>query len=299
MTCWLEKYNIAYIVLSNKDCRKLYIKNKGDLLMQKETECKNELFESWGGKGSQGIEADSRHMELRNKLLRLFQDRPMVDSQLLTNLGLYARSSVLATIFFRQEVYKRILDIPGDIFVFGLWWGQDIILFENLRAVYEPYNFNRKIVGFDTFIGYPEDDIGENDVSSNIIRAGSYAVPNGYEIYLEQLAKYHINENSSYHPNKITLIKGDVIKTVPEYYQNHPESVTALAYFDMALYGPTKVCMEQVLKTCVKGSVIVLDEFNREEYPGETIALKELVDLSRVKIEKSNVLPDRAFMIVE
>ena len=71
----------------------------------------------------------------------------------------------------------------------------------------------------------------------------------------------------------------------------------ALAYFDMALYEPTKVCLEYVLKTCVKGSVIVFDELNREEYPGETIALKELVDLNKVRIKKSTILPDRTFLI--
>lgn len=260
---------------------------------------KKNLFESRGGAGSQGIKTDDKHAILRKQLTGLYQTHPMVDEQLLTNFGLYMRSSVLASMLFRVEAYQKIIKIPGDILVFGLWWGQDAILFENIRAVFEPYNMNRRIVGFDTFGGYPEEDIGEKDKPSEVISAGVYAVPDGYENYLRELAEYHTRENSAWHPNKMEFIKGDVLKTVPDYYEKHPERITALAYFDMALYEPTKVCLEQVLDTCIKGSVIVFDELNREEYPGETLALKELVDLKHTRIEKSKILPDRTFMIIE
>lgn len=255
-------------------------------------------FESRGGGGSQGIKADDRHAMLRKELVDLFKRRPMVDEQLLTNLGLYMRSSVLASTLFREEAYKKILNIPGDILVFGLWWGQDAILFENLRAIYEPYNLNRRIVGFDTFGGYPGEDIGENDRPSEVISEGVYAVPDQYELYLSELMAYHTRENSLYRTNTVKFVKGDVLKTVPDYYKKHSERITALAYFDMALYEPTKICLQHILKTCIKGSVIVFDELNREEYPGETLALKELVDLNGARIEKSEVLPDRTFLII-
>lgn len=256
-------------------------------------------FLSEGGEGSQGIKTDERHAMLRKRLVDLFQHRPMGDEQLLTNFGLFMRSSVLASMLFRIEVYKKIIPIPGNIFVFGLWWGQDAILFENIRAIYEPYNLNRKIIGLDTFNGYPEEDIGSKDKHSDIISPGVYAVPEGYEQYLSKLAEYHVSENSSYHTNKIEFLKGDVLETLPAYFSAHPETITSLAYFDMALYEPTKVCLELILKSCIKGSVIVFDELNREEYPGETAALKELVDLKHARIEKSNILPDRTFLIIE
>ncbi len=250
-------------------------------------------------KGGQGIKADDRHLLLRNELLQLFKDRPMTDEELLTNWGLYARSSVLATMLFRVEVYQKILSIPGNIFIFGLWWGQDAVLFENIRAILEPYNLNRKIIGFDTFTGYPREDIGKNDKESEVISEGVYGVTENYEDYLKKLSTYHLNENTLYKPNAMEFVKGDVMDTIPRYFEAHPENITALAYFDMALYEPTKVCLEYILKTCVKGSVIVFDELNRQEYPGETLALKQLIDLNHAHIEKSSVLPDRTFLIIE
>jgi len=97
-------------------------------------------------------EAQIKHREV---LYKLFRERPMPDDQLLTNLGLYMRSSALAKILFLNELYELIVNLPGVIVEFGTWWGQNLVVFENLRAIYEPFNQNRRIIGFDTFKGYP------------------------------------------------------------------------------------------------------------------------------------------------
>lgn len=241
---------------------------------------------------------DIRKKEARKKLLELFENRPMPDDHLLVNMGLYTRSSALAKILFLDEMYNKILKVPGKIMVFGLWWGQDAIVFENLRAIHEPYNHARKIVGFDTFEGYPENNIGEMDRRSNVISGGGYSVANGYLEYLSELASYHEEENVMYNIKKMEFVKGDVLETAPRYFQKHPETVVSLAYFDMALYEPTKVCLELVLKSCVKGSIIVFDELNDSDYPGESIALKELVDINHIRMERSEILPDRTYWII-
>lgn len=78
----------------------------------------------------------------------------MRDEHLMVSLGLFMRSSALTKILFVHELYSLIKDIPGVIMEFGCWWGQNLILFENLRAIYEPFNQARRIIGFDTFQGY-------------------------------------------------------------------------------------------------------------------------------------------------
>ena len=35
------------------------------------------------------------------------------------------------------------------------------------------------------------------------------------------------------------VIEGDATVTVPSYFQEHPETIVALAYFDIGLYEPT------------------------------------------------------------
>ena len=44
-------------------------------------------------------------------------------------------------------MYRKILE-------FGTRFGHNLVVFENLRAIYEPFNKTREIVGFDTFEGY-------------------------------------------------------------------------------------------------------------------------------------------------
>src|SRR5689334_17724305 len=109
----------------------------------------------------------AQQQEARARLEDLFRRTPLPPNQLLTNLGLYMRSSVLAKLLYVNELYEHIIDVPGAVMEFGVWWGQNLCLFESLRAVYEPYNHARKVIGFDTFEGYsrPDTQDGASDLA--------------------------------------------------------------------------------------------------------------------------------------
>ena len=221
----------------------------------------------------------------------------MPEDQLLVNLGLYMRSSALTKILFINELYELILDIQGVIMEFGTWWGQNYILFENLRAIYEPFNRSSRIIGFDTFKGYPE--ISEKDVLSDTIKKrGGYTVSEGYKNYLDALMQYHENNNVLSNIKKHCLIEGDAAQTVPKFFEDNPETIVALTYFDMALYEPTLACLEAIKPHLIRGSVIMFDELNSKEYPGETIAFKEVFALKDFTLKQSKYMPDRAIAIV-
>lgn len=229
----------------------------------------------------------------RQKLLELFKSRQISDEELMVNLAMYMRSGALARLLFVNELYQKIVDLPGAVMEFGIWWGQNLVLFENLRAVYEPYNHARRIVGFDTFSGY--EGIGESDTRSEIISEGVYGVPKGYEAYLTDLLEYHRQENVLPHIRKYELVKGDAGKTSHAYFDEHPEQLVALAYFDMALYEPTKKALEAIRPRLVPGSVIAFDELNNADYPGETRAALEVLGLKDFTVQRSRFLPDRTY----
>jgi hypothetical protein len=239
-------------------------------------------------------EAQIKH---REALYRLFRERPLPDDQLLINLGLYMRSSPLAKILFLNELYELVLDLPGVIMEFGTWWGQNLVVFENLRAIYEPFNQNRRIIGFDTFKGYPS--ISDKDRPSETIKVGGYKVTENYRAYLEELIDYHEKENVLANVKKHQVVEGDVVETVPRFFGKNPETVIALAYFDLALYEPTKVCLATIKPHLVRGTVIMLDEFNSHNYPGETIAFKEVFKGTRYSARRSRFMNDRTFIIMD
>lgn len=246
---------------------------------------------------TQETKSSAAQVAHREELYRLFRERPMPDDQLLTTMGLYMRSSALAKILFVNEAYQLILNQPGVIMEFGTWWGQNLVLFENLRAIYEPFNQSRRVIGFDTFAGYQT--ISAQDRESETIKLGGYAVSQGYASYLEALIDYHEKNNVLANVKKHRIVTGNVIETAPKFFAENPETVVALAYFDMAVYEPTRVCLEALKPHLVRGSVLMLDELNSSEYPGETVAFREVFRDHRFRFQKSQFMTDRTFIIVE
>src|SRR5258708_39967591 len=88
--------------------------------------------------------ASPQQQEARRSLADLFARSPLPRDQLLVNLGLYMRSTVVAKLLYVNELYQQIVRLPGVIMEFGVWWRQHLALFESLRAVHEPYNHSRK-----------------------------------------------------------------------------------------------------------------------------------------------------------
>lgn len=244
------------------------------------------------------VRGSEQEVRAREVILDLFKNSPIPDDEMLVNLGAYLRSSLLAKILYLNEVYQQIVTIPGIVVEFGVWWGANLALFESFRSVYEPYNWTRKVVGFDTFDkGYP--GISEKDGTSSYAAVGGYAVSEKYEDYLTRLLDAHEADNVMSHIKKHELVKGNVVETVDKYLEKNPQTIIAMAYFDLALYEPTKKCLEAIKPHLVRGSVLAMDELNSADFPGETIALKEIFDLNRCKITRSRFLPDRSYITIE
>lgn len=243
------------------------------------------------------LRGSAEEIRAREVILSLFKETPIPDDEMLVNLGAYLRSPLLAKILYLNELYQRIESLPGIIVEFGVWWGANLALFESFRSVYEPYNWTRKVVGFDTFQGYPS--VSAKDGTSAYAAVGGYTVAEGYEQYLSRLLDAHEADNVMAHIKKYELVKGDVVQTIDQYLIDNPQTIIALAYFDLALYEPTKKCLEAIKPHLVRGSVLAMDELVSPDFPGETIALKEVFGLDKYRIVKSRFLPDRAYIVLE
>lgn len=232
----------------------------------------------------------------RREFFEIYRNCPIPDEEVLSNLGLFIKRQDLKRILFMNELYKKIIDVSGVIIEFGVRWGQNLALFESCRGIYEPHNYNRKIVGFDTFEGFP--NIHEKDGKSDIISNGNFSVTDSYENYLRQILDYHEQESPVSHIKKYQLVKGDASEEIERYLREHPETVIALAYFDMDLYEPTKKCLEAIKGHLTKGSVIGFDELNTHVFPGETIALKEVFGLDKYKLARNCYCALQSYIII-
>lgn len=234
---------------------------------------------------------------MREQFLDLFRECPIPGNELLSNLGLFLKRQDLSKMLFLNDLYKKIIDVHGVVIEFGVRWGNNLALFESFRGIYEPYNHNRKIIGFDTFAGFPS--VHEKDGTADIVSVGAYGVTEGYDAYLEKILGYHEQESPIPHIKKYRLVKGDATVEVEKYFTEHPETIVAFAYFDFDLYEPTKKCLEVIKEHVTKGTIIAFDQLNDHGFPGETLALKEVFGLDRYKISKSPYCSVQSYIVME
>lgn len=241
--------------------------------------------------------SSSHESSIRSQFVEHFKQCPIPPDEVLSNLGLFINSKNLSRILFMNYLYQQIIDVPGIIIEFGVRWGQNTALFAALRGIYDTFNRHRKIVGFDTFKGFPA--ISEKDGNSVLMKTGGLAVSENYINYLTKLLELHELDNPLSHIKKFELISGDATIEIDKYLKIHPETIIALAYFDFDLYEPTKKCLEAIKPHLVKGSILGFDELNDPDAPGETIALHQVFGLGNIKLKRYRYVSRVSYFVVE
>lgn len=231
----------------------------------------------------------------KNSMAERLRGSPIPNSELMDNLGVYLTRQNLSRMLFIQEIYQQILPVHGLIMEFGVRWGQNLSLFSNLRGIHEPFNYNRRIVGFDTFVGFPS--VSAEDGAR--VSAGDYAVTGDYRDHLEQVLEFHQGNAPIPHKKKFELVQGDATQALPEFLKRQPETIVALAYFDFDIYAPTKACLEALLPHCTRGTVLAFDELNCPEFPGETTAVKEVLGLGKYALCRLPHSPLTSYLVID
>jgi hypothetical protein len=231
----------------------------------------------------------------RQKLVDLMRECPIPDEELLPNLGLFLTPQTLSRILFMDFLYQKILEVQGVVMEFGCRWGQNASLYSAFRGIYEPFARLRKIVAFDTFAGFPtvESQDGQQ------MHRGAYATTTGYETYLQMILQHQEQESPQSHIRKFEIVKGDVTETLPDYLARNPETMIALAYFDLDIYQPTVACLNLIRDRITKGTVLGFDELNDHATPGETVALKEALGLDRFAIRRYRYNARTSYLVIE
>lgn len=201
--------------------------------------------------------------------------------------------TVLSRILYLNDLYRKIIDVPGVICEFGVQWGATLTQLINLRSIHEPFNHARTIYGFDTFEGFPS--IHEKDGMQ--YQAGDMATRSGYETELERILSLIETFPPLPHLKKFELIKGDASLTIDQWLKENPHAIISLAMFDMDLYAPTKTVLEKIRPRLVKGSILAFDELNCKQIPGETRALDEAIGLNNLRLYRSPLHPYGAWFV--
>ena len=151
------------------------------------------------------------------------------------------------------DLYQRIVDLPGDVFEFGVFKGLSLIRFAQFRALLETEQ-SRRIVGFDAFGKFPSEGLERAADRSFVTRFEEAA---GDGLSRDELAGLLSAKGFG----NVELVAGNVFDTLPRYLASRPELRLSLLHLDMDVAEPTRFVLEQLYDRVVRGGLIVIDDY--------------------------------------
>jgi hypothetical protein len=243
----------------------------------------------------------AKDMEFYNAIGKYFTTSVGDTLDKLKNFSKYVPRQNMALFLAKNEIFKEIVNVHGNIVECGVFVGGGLMTWAQLSAIYEPYNHLRRVIGFDTFEGFP--GMSERDApapGSEIHHAvvGGLAVDGAEQDVLRAIELYDLNRPIGHIP-RVELVKGDALKTMPKFMSENDHSVVSLLYLDFDLYEPTKTAIEVFLPRMPKGAVIAFDELNQKHWPGETRAVVDVIGLRNLRIRRFPFTPQISYAVLE
>ena len=171
----------------------------------------------------------------------------------------------------QYEIYKKIIELPGDVLEFGVFKGASLIRFLTFRNLLEN-DYSRRIIGFDTFKEFPKQKRKEDN--RFILE---YTKDAGKPILKKDLIKILENKNFQ----NFQLVEGKVEETVKNFLRKNVNLKISLLHLDMDVYNSTKFVLNKLYDKVVKNGIIVIDDYNTVE--GATKATDEFIKTKKIE----------------
>ena len=210
----------------------------------------------------------------------------------------FAPRQGLSHFLARNEIFKQVLPLHGSIFDFGIYRGSSFFTWQQLSAIYEPYNHLRKIVGFDSFEGFSalgENDHGRDGKDLALKRQGGMKFEDGGAEVERGIALCDMNRPLG-HVHKARVVVGTLPGAFARYLEDHQETVVAMANFGLGLYEPTVELLALLKPRLQAGSILILEDLNQSTWPGETKALFEVFRPEEISLNRIPHCPHLSYM---
>ena len=241
--------------------------------------------------------ATEKEVEYR-ALMNAFYDKSIgTNIDKLNNFAKYVPRQPLTRFLSKYELFKKILNVHGSIIEGGVHLGGGLMTFAQLSSILEPVNFQREIIGFDTFAGFEDMSDQDGKSKSQFAKKGGFAAKSFDD--LTACIEIYDRNRSLNHIKKVSIVKGDVDDTLPKYLEENPHTIVSLLYLDFDVYQPTKTAIELLLPRMPKGAIIAFDELNCDRWPGETLALRDTIGINGLRLERSTFDTMISYAVIE
>ena len=201
------------------------------------------------------------------------------------NFYQFAPFSRLEKFITQLELFKKSIEVKGDIIEFGVYKGNSLIRLISFNKIFNKRK--KKIYGFDVFDKFP---FGSNKKDKkhriNFVKdAGENSINKNKLIKILKKKKF----------TNFKLIKGNVLKTIPIFLKKNNKLKFSFINLDLDLYEPSLLVLENFYPKLSKNGILMLDNFN--EFFGETKAVKEFCKKKKIKISNLSLNGKKIFYI--
>jgi hypothetical protein len=179
----------------------------------------------------------------------------------------------LQKILARYELFRMIMDVPGDIVECGVFKGSGIYTLAKLHRLFKPNN-EQRIVGFDFFETTRETPFAHVEDKQCLDQHGVHWSPR--ETILRNLANEKITN--------VELVAGNVVEATGAYIRTHLGFRIAMLYLDVDNYEGTLACLENLYPLITVGGIVAFDEYACRTF-GESDAVDEYFKGKDVQIK--------------
>ena len=177
----------------------------------------------------------------------------------------YCSIDNLARFLALDDLFRNTLSVPGHIAEFGSWQGTSLLYLAKLSRIYDPHG-SKVVHCFDSFEGLTE--LSEHDGDPALL-AGRYQ--GSLDQLTELVALYEMED-------EIVIHQGLIEECLPQVLADNQALSFSFVHCDVDLYSPTENLLYHIHPRLVKGGVIVFDEWNHEEFPGEGVAVNAFLN---------------------
>jgi len=196
--------------------------------------------------------------------------------------------SRLLKLLAQYELYKKIQNVKGDIYEFGVFKGTGLIKWATFRLASKEQH-KRKIFAFDTFGKFPPSIYAKDKKFLN-----EFFKDAGINSYSLKKIKQIVKKKKF---TNIEFIKGDINNTLFNFIKKNKKINIALLHIDVDIYEPTKSILENLFDRVTKNGIIIFDDYKK--FPGETKAVDDFFKGKKYKLNKISFMKGKPYYIIK
>lgn len=224
------------------------------------------------------------------------RDSRTTNAERFMHFPLWAPRQAIARFLAQWELFKLVQGVHGSVVECGVAFGGGLMAWAHFLSIAEPVAHTRRVIGFDTFEGFPEMAAADAGAESGLAYSGGMAIP--LEDEIAKLAFIHDGNRAVGHIPRVELVKGDACATIPAYVAANQHLVVSALVLDFDIYEPTRVALEHLLPLVPKGGIVAFDEVNCKDWPGETRAVRESGLLDRYRLRRCAFTSTMSYVVV-